>query len=87
MASGSVAPSFFVDHKRGEVNELKMLLNNPKLLRELDKKREVIKKVSPIEWIRIAPDRGPDRIGWSRPAPLAHRDGYVALRRRIHCGC
>jgi hypothetical protein len=41
----SVAPSFFVDHKRGEVNELKMLLNNPKLLREPEKKREVIKKV------------------------------------------
>jgi len=43
--SSSVPPSFFVDHKRGEVNELKLLLNNPKLLREQDKKREVIKKV------------------------------------------
>jgi hypothetical protein len=41
----SGAPPYFVDHKRGEVNELKMLLNNPKLLREQDKKREVIKKV------------------------------------------
>lgn len=39
------APGYFVDHKRGEVNELKLLLNNPKLLREVDKKREVIKKV------------------------------------------
>jgi AP-4 complex subunit beta-1 len=28
-----------------QVNELKLLLSNPKLLRDLDKKREVIKKV------------------------------------------
>jgi AP-4 complex subunit beta-1 len=48
MSSSShsgVPPGYFVDHKRGEVNELKLLLNNPKLLRELDKKKEVVKKV------------------------------------------
>jgi len=39
------APAFFIDSKRGEVNELKMLLNNPRLLKEQDKRREVIKKV------------------------------------------
>lgn len=61
MASGSVAPSFFVDHKRGEVNELKMLLNNPKLLRELDKKREVIKKVRRSRADRIDDDQWPRR--------------------------
>jgi hypothetical protein len=76
MASGSVAPSFFVDHKRGEVNELKMLLNNPKLLRELDKKREVIKKVS---------RSGTDRMettsvhGATRASGRMH---HIALRRR-----
>lgn len=41
MSASSAPPSYFVDHKRGEVNELKLLLNNPKLLREQDKKREV----------------------------------------------
>ena len=45
MSSSHPPPGYFVDHKRGEVNELKLLLNNPKLLREQDKKREVIKKV------------------------------------------
>ena len=72
MASGSVAPSFFVDHKRGEVNELKMLLNNPKLLRELDKKREVIKKVRRSRAGRIGSSRQ------ATTAPLARLDGYIA---------
>jgi len=39
------APGYFVDHKRGEVNELKALLRNPKVLRSPDRQREVIKKV------------------------------------------
>ena len=34
-----------VDHKRGEVNELKGLLSNPKIQKDQDRKREVIKKV------------------------------------------
>lgn len=38
-------PSYFVDHKRGEVNELKSLLSNPKIDREPERKRDVIKKV------------------------------------------
>jgi AP-4 complex subunit beta-1 len=36
---------YMVDHKRGEVNELKALLSNPKLQKEPLRKREVIKKV------------------------------------------
>lgn len=38
-------PQFFVDHKRGEVNELKAILRNPKINKDPEKKREVIKKV------------------------------------------
>ena len=34
-----------VDHKRGEVNELKALLSNPKIQKDQERKREVIKKV------------------------------------------
>lgn len=41
----SVPPTFFVDHKRGEVNELKALLNNPAFFKQPDKRREIIKKV------------------------------------------
>jgi hypothetical protein len=36
---------YFVDHKRGEVNELKGLLRNPKITKEPAKMRDVIKKV------------------------------------------
>eukprot|EP01006_Ploeotia_vitrea_P015670 TRINITY_DN4566_c0_g1_i1.p1 TRINITY_DN4566_c0_g1~~TRINITY_DN4566_c0_g1_i1.p1 ORF type:complete len:800 (-),score=468.60 TRINITY_DN4566_c0_g1_i1:107-2506(-) len=36
---------YFVDHKRGEVNELKALLRNPRVDRDAARKREVIKKV------------------------------------------
>ena len=34
-----------IDHKKGEVNELKTQLRNPNLDRDPDKKREVIKRV------------------------------------------
>lgn len=37
--------SYFVDHKRGEINELKGLLRNVKIDRDRTQKREVIKKV------------------------------------------
>jgi AP-4 complex subunit beta-1 len=40
------APAYFVDHKRGEVNELKALLRNQRVEKDPAKKREVIKKVS-----------------------------------------
>jgi hypothetical protein len=45
----SVPPTFFVDHKRGEVNELKALLNNPAFFKQPDKRREIIKKVNRSE--------------------------------------
>ena len=38
-------PQFFVDHKKGEVNELRLLLRAVSLERDLTKKRDVIKKV------------------------------------------
>lgn len=41
----SQPPQFFVDHKRGEVNEIKAILRNPKAIKDPAKKREVIKKV------------------------------------------
>lgn len=40
-----MAPQFFVDHKRGEVNDLQSLLQNPKIIKDPLKMREVIKKV------------------------------------------
>ena len=39
------APQFFVDYKKGEVNELKNLLNNPTIDRDPVKKKDVIKRV------------------------------------------
>lgn len=39
------SPTYFVDHKRGEVNELKQQLRNPKIAKDTEKSREVIKKV------------------------------------------
>ncbi len=45
----SVPPTFFVDHKRGEVNELKALLNNPAFFKQPDKRREIIKKVIELQ--------------------------------------
>mmetsp|Transcript_36838 Transcript_36838/g.59748 ORF Transcript_36838/g.59748 Transcript_36838/m.59748 type:complete len:705 (+) Transcript_36838:89-2203(+) len=38
-------PTYFVDHKRGEVNELRGLLRNPKVTRDPEKQRDVTKKV------------------------------------------
>uniref|UniRef100_A0A6U3AKM9 Beta-adaptin appendage C-terminal subdomain domain-containing protein n=2 Tax=Lotharella globosa TaxID=91324 RepID=A0A6U3AKM9_9EUKA len=38
-------PAYFVDHKRGEVNELRGLLRNPKVMRDQNRQREVTKKV------------------------------------------
>mmetsp|Transcript_4046 Transcript_4046/g.7442 ORF Transcript_4046/g.7442 Transcript_4046/m.7442 type:complete len:796 (-) Transcript_4046:152-2539(-) len=38
-------PAYFVDHKRGEVNELRNHLRNPKLMRDPKKQQEVTKKV------------------------------------------
>ena len=45
---GMSAPQFFVDHKRGEVNEIRGLLRNPKILKDTQKIREVIKKVRAV---------------------------------------
>jgi AP-4 complex subunit beta-1 len=42
--SGS-SPAYFVDNKKGEVNELKNLLRNVNVERTPSKKREVVKKV------------------------------------------
>jgi AP-4 complex subunit beta-1 len=39
------APKFFVDHKKGEVAELMNLLKNPNLDRDLNKKKDIIKRV------------------------------------------
>jgi vesicle coat complex subunit len=38
-------PTFFVDHKKGEVNEIKMLLRNPTTDKDPVKKKEILKKV------------------------------------------
>lgn len=42
---GLPVPQFFVDHKKGEVNELRMLLRAVSLEKDQTKKRDVIKKV------------------------------------------
>ena len=42
---GLPVPQFFVDHKKGEVNELRLLLRAVSLERDATKKRDVIKKV------------------------------------------
>jgi vesicle coat complex subunit len=39
------APKFFVDHKKGEVAELMNLLKNPNLDRDINKKKDIIKRV------------------------------------------
>ena len=41
----SAASGVVIEHKKGEVNELKASLRNPNLERDADKKREVIKRV------------------------------------------
>ena len=45
VVGGSAVPQFFVDHKKGEVNELRLLLRAVSLERDQNKKRDVIKKV------------------------------------------
>lgn len=37
--------STFADTKRGEVHELRLLLSNPRIQSDVERKREVIKKV------------------------------------------
>ena len=44
VAGGGPAPQFFVDYKKGEVNELKNLLHSVNLNNDKAKKKEVIKK-------------------------------------------
>jgi len=46
-ASGDMTPSggVAIEHKKGEVNELKASLRNPAIDRDPEKKREVIKRV------------------------------------------
>jgi len=44
-ASNLPVPQFFVDHKKGEVNELRLLLRAVSLEKDKNKKRDVIKKV------------------------------------------
>jgi AP-4 complex subunit beta-1 len=43
--TGLPVPQFFVDHKKGEVNELRVLLRAVALEKDQQKKRDVIKKV------------------------------------------
>jgi AP-4 complex subunit beta-1 len=38
-------PTFFVDQKKGEVNELRVLLSKIETEKDIQKRREVIKKV------------------------------------------
>ncbi len=41
----SNAPKFFVDHKKGEVAELMTLLRNPNVERDINKKKDIVKRV------------------------------------------
>ena len=41
----NLPPQFFVGYKKGEVNELKNLLNNPTIDKDMNKKKDVIKRV------------------------------------------
>jgi len=41
----SNAPKFFVDHKKGEVAELMNLLRNPNVERDINKKKDIVKRV------------------------------------------
>lgn len=41
----SNAPKFFVDHKKGEVVELMNLLRNPNIDRDINKKKDIVKRV------------------------------------------
>lgn len=64
-------PAYFVDHKRGEVNELKTLLSNPKLQKDQDRKREVIKKVTIVEH---STNSNPTRICPMHSNVISYRD-------------
>lgn len=44
-AGGAAGPAYFVQSKKGEVNELQQLLRNLKVQRDPVRKREVVKKV------------------------------------------
>ena len=44
-ASNINAPKFFVDHKKGEVAELMNLLRNPTIDKDVNKKKDIIKRV------------------------------------------
>lgn len=43
--SAAAGAGYFVDQKKGEVNELKQLLKNINIERDVNKKRDIIKKV------------------------------------------
>ena len=45
MPGGPGAPTVTIEHKKGEVNELKTQLRNPSLARDPEKHREIIKRV------------------------------------------
>eukprot|EP00658_Telonema_sp_P-2_P039712 TRINITY_DN2837_c0_g1_i7.p1 TRINITY_DN2837_c0_g1~~TRINITY_DN2837_c0_g1_i7.p1 ORF type:complete len:421 (+),score=146.89 TRINITY_DN2837_c0_g1_i7:87-1349(+) len=46
-------PSYFVDHKKGEVNELRALLQNPDVQRDPQRKRDVLKRVVAYQTLGI----------------------------------
>lgn len=43
--AGAAGAGYFVDQKKGEVNELKQLLKNINIERDVNRKRDIIKKV------------------------------------------
>jgi len=43
--TGVSRPNFFVDQKKGEVNELRLLLNRVSIDKDTNKRRDVIKKI------------------------------------------
>ncbi len=45
ISSSINAPKFFVDHKKGEVAELMNLLRNPNIDKDVNKKKDIIKRV------------------------------------------
>merc|ERR1712166_28385 len=46
-------PSYFVDHKKGEVNELRALLQNPDVQKDPQGKRDVLKRVIAYQTLGI----------------------------------
>jgi vesicle coat complex subunit len=61
IATPSAAVGYFVDQKKGEVNELKQLLKNINIEKDMKRKREIIKKVIAymtlgIDVARLFPD-------------------------------